>query len=258
MKPAASYGLLTLLLTLCFHINSLRAQSTTLIKNSDSSKGISQINPLIVHKCVDFTITGDGSDPQWNKSEWFNLTKLDTGGKNYISRFKILYSPDGIYLLFNGEDEKIATKFDKDFESIFNGDVFEVFFHTDHAAPGYFEYEINALNKELVLVLSRANGKAYSWAPWHYENERSIKRLVNVVGGKAESGSTISSWTAELFFPYELLMLLPDVPPKSGTIWDANFCRLDYDTDKMIKWSWSPTIKKSFHELDQFLQVKFE
>lgn len=59
-------------------------------------------------------------------------------------------------------------------------------------------------------------------------------------------------------FPNELLELLPNVPPKSGVVWNANFYRIDYDTGKMIKWSWSPTIEKSFHELEHFGQIKFE
>ena len=52
--------------------------------------------------------------------------------------------------------------------------------------------------------------------------------------------------------------LMQNIPPKSGTIWNANFYRLDYDSGNMIKWSWTPTIEKSFHELDKFRAVKFE
>jgi Carbohydrate-binding family 9 len=213
--------------------------------------------PLIVKKCPDFNLTGTGDNNEWTRTEWNYLTKLDTGGKIYSSKFKILYSAKGIYVLFSGEDNKISTQFNKDFDNLFKGDVFEVFFHTDPKTPIYLEYEVNQLNKELVLMVPNINGKVYGWIPWHYEKDRSIKKVVNVVGGKKIANSAITSWSAELFFPYDLFSPLGNVPPTSGTIWNANFCRLDYDSGKMIKWAWAP-VQNSFHELEKFRTIKFE
>lgn len=215
-------------------------------------------DPLLVRKVLDFELTGDGSSGEWQKVQWNTLTKLDQGGKDYETRFKILYSSTGIYVLFNGTDDKITTTYDEDMSDMYNGDVFEVFFHPNPDVRNYFEYEVNQLDKELILLLTNSNGKSYSWAPWHYENNRRLRKVVKVVGGEAKSEATIKSWTAEVFFPNELLELLPNIPPKSGAVWNANFYRLDYDSGNMIKWSWSPTIKKSFHELENFGQIKFE
>ena len=121
----------------------------------------------------------------------------------------------------------------------------------------YFEYEVNALDVELVLAISNLNGQQHkSWIPWHHDSN--IAKKVNVVGGEKKVNGAIQSWSAEIFFPYGVLGLMPNVPPTSGTVWNANFCRLDYDTGKMIKWSWTPTIKESFHELKEFLSIKFE
>src|SRR5687768_1869331 len=117
--------------------------------------------PLLVRKCGDFDVTGRGDNNEWIKTEWNYLTKLDAGGRIYKSKFKILYSAKGIYVLFNGDDDKISTSYNKDFDELYNGDVFEVFFHTDPKSPIYFEYEINQLNKELVLLVPNINGKAY-------------------------------------------------------------------------------------------------
>jgi len=217
-------------------------------------------NPLLVRKCNDFAITGKGNNAEWAKAEWKQLTKLDEGGKPNATRFKILYSSTGIYVLFQGDDEKITTKPYKDFESIFNGDVFEVFFHPDPDVNVYFEYEVNHLGKELILSISNINGKFTPWIPRHNDgvHRTGIQRMVDVAGGEKEIDSAISSWSAEIFFSYTGLGLLPKVPPVSGTQWNANFCRLDYDTGSMIKWSWTPSITKSFHELDKFLSIKFE
>ncbi len=108
-----------------------------------------RLKPLFVYKCSDFAVNGKGDNAGWIKAGWNSLAKLDTGGRSYESRFKILYSPTGLYLLFHGEDDKITTKDYKDFEAIYNGDVFEAFFLPDRTAPVYFEYEINQLSREL-------------------------------------------------------------------------------------------------------------
>jgi Carbohydrate-binding family 9 len=216
-----------------------------------------QAIPLLVKKCPDFNLSGRGDNTEWNRAEWNYLTKLDTGGKTYTSKFKILYSAKGIYVLFDGDDDRISAPFDKDFEDLYKGDVFEVFFHTDPATPVYLEYEINQLNKELVLLITNLSGKSNAWIPWHYEKNRSIKKQVNVVGDKKIDNAPITSWTAELFFPFDLFSSLGNVPPAKGTTWNANFYRLDYDSGKMMKWAWG-AVQKSFHELDKFRPVKFE
>ena len=213
--------------------------------------------PLIVKKCADFQVTGDGASPEWNKAEWLPLLKLDQGGAEDKTRFKIVYSTKGIYVLFQGDDQKITTTFDKDFENLFMADVFEVFFHPDPTIPIYLEYEINHLNKELVLIIPNLKGKINGWIPWHYEKERCVVKKVHIEGGKAEMGAAIKSWSAELFFPYGLFSPLSNVPPVSGTIWKANFYRLDYDSGKMIKFAWTP-IKTGFHEYEKYGTIKFE
>ena len=159
----------------------------------------------------------------------------------------------GIYVLFEGKDKKITGNYKEDFSDMYNADVFEVFFHPEPATPLYFEYEINAYDKELVLLIPNLDGKIMGWRPWHYETSRLIKHKVKV---QSKSGA-MASWSAELFFPYTLLAPLQKVPPGSGMHWNANFCRLDYDPGKMVKWSWSP-VQTSFHEFKQFRTIRFE
>jgi len=213
--------------------------------------------PLIVHRCNDFTISGKGDNAEWSKTSWTTLTKIDKGGKEDKTQFKILYSPTGLYVLFNGDDEKITSPFKNDFENLFKADVFEVFFHPDPPEGLYFEYEVSPLDKELVLLILNMNGKFGSWMPWHYEGKNRVVKKVSIAGGKMEENASIRSWSAELFFPYQILIPLKNVPPESGTRWNANFCRLDYDSGNMIKWSWAP-IDVSFHEFTKYFSLRFE
>lgn len=216
-----------------------------------------QENTIVIEKVDDFGLTGNGTNPSWEKTKWRVLTKLDEGGEDYESKFKILYSNKGIYMLFSAQDSKISTTYDTDFDKLWNGDVFEVFFHPNPKLRNYFEYQVNPLNKELVLLIDRSK-ENHNGGLQNYEGDRRINKKVEVLGGKAETGSLINSWTAELFFPFELLKDLPNSPPASGTTWNANFSRIDYDTESKIRWSWSPTIEYTFHELEKFRTIKFE
>src|SRR6266487_1054930 len=126
--------------------------------------------PLIVRHCPDFIISGKGESREWQKTNWVALNKIDTGGKEDESKFKILYSTTGLYVLFSGQDEKITSPYQNDFDDLYNADVFEVFFIPYPAEPVYFEYEISPLNKELVLLIINKSGKFGGWVPWHYED----------------------------------------------------------------------------------------
>lgn len=215
--------------------------------------------PLLVKRCSEFNITGKGNDPEWDKTEWSTLTKLDREGADYKSKFKVLASEKGIYVLFHGEDDKITTSDYKDMDKIWNGDVFEVFFQTDAQEAKYFEYEVNQFEKQLVLIISNSKN-GVSWIPFN-EYDRNTYGTINkveILGGPQELDGKITSWSAEVFISYKSLGLLSLVPPKSGTLWNANFYRSDYDTGSEVRWSWSPTIAQSFHDLDKFRTIRFE
>lgn len=239
--------------------------------------GLSAGNPIpkgdtaIIHMTADFKISGKGDNTAWNKATWQLFTKNDSGGKNYISKSKMLYSVTGLYLLFEGEDDLITTKNYKDDDEIYEGDVFEFFLKSDSSKRTYFEYEINQMNKQLVLILSGSAGRNLAWSPWRVEYKRDplIQKKINIrskinsyiqkkTGVTIKPGDVIGGWSAEIFLPYELLNLLPGIPPKSGMVWRANFCRIDYDSGKMIQWTWSKQIKSSFHELDNFGFILFD
>lgn len=222
-------------------------------------KSLEYNEPLMVERCDDFEITGNGNNQFWNAAEWNFLTKIDKGGKDYETKFKMMASSSGIYILFYGEDDRITTEDYEDMEKIWNGDVFEVFFHPNPKETVYYEYEVNQFEKQLVLTISNSDG-GLAWVPFNeYGKEQyGIKSKVEIAGGVKKLNGTIKSWSAEVFLSYRSLGLLPNVPPKSGTVWNANFCRLDYDTGKIVKWSWTPTIESSFHELDKFRSIIFK
>lgn len=208
---------------------------------------------IIIKKCSDFKITGDGSTGEWKKTQWIDLKQPDTVSSLYQTRVKVLYSEKGIYFLFNCGDTKLTSTIKSDNEDLWNEDVVEVFLWTDEKFPVYFEYELSPYNFELPIIVPNNNGKFLGWLPWHYDGERKIQHATSVIKVKGEQ---ITAWFAEFFIPYKLLAPLSNVPPVSGTSWRANMYRIDYDNGQ-VPFAWQE-VTGTFHEYNRFGTFIFE
>jgi hypothetical protein len=208
---------------------------------------------LQVIRCADFELTGDGSNPEWDKTSW---TTFDQRGSDapYQTRFKILYSKKGIYCLYCCDDNKITATMQGENLDIYREDVVEAFFWTNEHVPVYFEYELSPLNYELVLMVPNYDGNFLGWIPWHYGGNRLTRHAVTIQHGKEDKEAVIS-WTGEFYIPYELMKPMVQAPPEKGTRWRANFYRIDYDKGP-ARWSWVP-VKMSFHDYQRFGTLLF-
>jgi Carbohydrate family 9 binding domain-like len=211
---------------------------------------------LSVKPVQDFEVTGTGDHAAWRQTEWTALRRREPAGHRYDSRFKVLYSDTGLYFLMDGTDRTLTATMTEDFMDLWNEDVFEVFLWTDERYPVYFEYEISPLNRELPIIIPNFGGQFLGWRPWHYEGSRLIRKQTSIVGGPKESRASIEGWRAEFFIPYTLLKPLQNVPPKQGTVWRANFYRMDHDGGKRTQWEWAP-VGPSFHEYQKFGELVF-
>jgi len=211
---------------------------------------------LSVKPASDFEVTGQGDHPAWGQAEWTALRRRQPDGHPYESRFKMLYSATGLYFLMDATDRTLTATMSEDFMDLWNEDVFEVFLWTDERHPVYFEYEISPLNRELPIIVPNFGGQFLGWRPWHYDGPRKIRKNTSVTGGPKESRAAITGWRAEFFIPYALLSPLQNVPPKPGTVWRANFYRMDHDGGKRTQWDWAP-VGDSFHEYQKFGDLVF-
>jgi predicted TIM-barrel fold metal-dependent hydrolase len=210
-----------------------------------------------VTRVADFNVNGEGNAEAWENAPWLTLSSRSKDGNELETRAKVLYSERGLYVLLDGADRKLSAKLHADFENLWTEDVFEFFIWPDPQDPVYFEYEISPLGYELPIIVPNMQGKFMGWRPWHYDGERRIVKATSVRGGKKESGAEISGWRAEIFTPFDLLKPLGNVPPKAGTVWRANFYRMDYDGERPMSWDWS-RVGPSFHEFQKFGTLVFE
>jgi hypothetical protein len=212
---------------------------------------------LDVRLTEDFEVTGNGSNAAWARANWIPLRRRQADGLPYESRFKILYSKKGLYVLMDGTDAKLTTTGRKDFENLWEEDVYEAFFWPDAGAPVYLEYEISPLNFELPILVPNNGGAFMGWRPWHYENDRKVRKATTAVEGPKEAGAAVKGWSAEFFIPFALFHGLKSAPPSSGSRWRANFYRMDHDGGKLTQWEWAP-VGPSFHEYQKFGFLTFE
>jgi hypothetical protein len=212
---------------------------------------------LIVKKTIDFEIDGTGSAAEWEKASWVHLPFRHGPKSQLKTKVKTLYSEEGIYFLFECQDERLTATYTEDFAKLYREDVVEVFLWTDEQYPVYFEYELSPLNYELPILIFNLNGESSGWRPWNYEGEKRTRHATSVTGGEEESGSVVSGWTAEFFIPFALLSPSQNVPPERGTTWRANMYRIDYDGKGFKSWQWQPT-SGSFHEYKKFGTFTFE
>jgi len=212
---------------------------------------------LRVRAVEDFEVTGTGEAPAWAGTEWTPLRKRQPDGHPYDTRFKMMYSQTGLYVLMEGTDKTLTTTGVKDNGNLWLEDVFEAFFWPSDRAPVYFEYEISPMNSELPILVSNNGGSFMGWVPWHFEKDRKTRKATAVTGGPKQPGASVKGWSAEFFIPFALLRGLQNVPPARGTRWRANFYRIDHDGGKTTQWDWAP-VGPSFHEYEKYGVVLFD
>ncbi len=233
------------------------------ISNSDQKEPVQENDDtMLVKKTDDFTITGDGSAQNWNRTEWVELIQRRNRdeGNRYKSEFKLLYSEKGIYILYRNEDRILNASFEEHFAELWHEDVVEAFFWTDETSTDYFEYELSPLNYELPLIVTNLGGELIHWIPfansYHDENDRKTQHKTTILGGEKRSGAEIEGWIAEIFIPFKLMHPLKNIYPESGTKWRANFYRIDYD-EGMAPYSWQP-YETNFHDYQNYGTLLFE
>ena len=215
-----------------------------------SATQVEDAKELRVLPTADFELTGDGSSAAWRQADWVPLSRRDPNGLPYETRVKVLYSPSGLYVLFDAQDRKITATIQDDFADLWTEDVFEVFLWPVERDPVYFEYEISP------ILVPNLDGKFLGWRPWHYEGARRTRKATSAVGDLRSDG-TVTGWKAEVFIPYELLSPLRNVPPRPGTRWRCNFYRMDYDDGRKTGWDWA-RVGPNFHEFGKFGTLIFD
>ena len=211
---------------------------------------------LDVPHIQDFAVNGQGDAAAWEGVPWTPLNARRGAANAPQTRIKVAWSETGLYVLMHAADARLTATFEEDFADLWTEDVFEAFLWPDERDTIYFEYEISPLGRELPILIPNLDGRFLGWRPWHYGGDRRVRHATSTSGGRKEPGASIQAWRAEVMIPFALLRPLRNVPPSSGSLWRANFYRVDYDAGT-VQWDWA-RVGASFHEFRSFGTLQFK
>ena len=190
-------------------------------------------------------IDGKLDDRAWRAAAW-TTDFVDIEGSvkplpRFRTRAKMLWDDDYLYVGAELEEPDVKATLTKHDSVIFHDNDFEVFLKPPGEAPGYFEFEINALNTGWDLYLNkpyREGGKAdNSW------DIPGLKTAVAIHGTLNDPSDKDRGWTVEMAFPWSAFASrLPVSKPSIGDQWRINFSRVEWKAGqpKEDNWVWSP------------------
>lgn len=213
--------------------------------------------PLVVCKRAAGPITVDGllTEASWAGAQPFTLCRTDTGSPaRFRTEVRILWDDENLYVSFFCEDPDIWANMVVNDAPLWEEEVVEIFLDPNRSGNAYFELVVNPLNTLTdVFVLNRF-GKFKPLRDWNAEG---VQHAVVVDGDASDPLSADRSWTVECAIPFRELVTAPNIPPRSGDAWCANFYRIEQGYEWQEYTAWSPTGEVNYHHPERFGTIVF-
>jgi len=218
-------------------------------------------------------IDGALDDDAWKAAPWSD-DFVDIEGESkprptHRTRMKMLWDANNLYIAAELDEPHVwGTLTERDCV-IFQDNDFEVFIDPDGDGHAYGELELNVLNTQWDLLLTkpyRCGGMAIDG--WDI---RGLKTAVKVHGTPNDPHDIDIGWTVEIAWPWKNLaeMGRNHSPPKDGTRHRLDFSRVEWDIEiidgryrKVPKrpehnWVWSPTGLIDMHRPERWGYVQY-
>jgi hypothetical protein len=202
-------------------------------------------------------IDGKLDDPAWLRAPWTtDFVDIEGPAKplpRLRTRVKILYDATNLYIAAELEEPDVKATLTQHDSVIFHDNDFELFLKPPLADPGYFEFEINALNTSWDLFLNKPyRERGHSDNSWAIPG---LQSAVSVQGTLNQSTDTDHGWTVELAIPWQSFRTrLPTTAPTPGSDWRINFSRVEWTPGKSREdnWVWTPQGVINMHVPDRW------
>jgi hypothetical protein len=204
-------------------------------------------DPLPIVHCARAQLGDLSADPArepWRSAQRIALKEAIAGGAPaQATSFALLRDDAELRVLFDCTDSDPWATLTTRKSPLYNEEVVELFLDPAADLLAYFEIELNPLNAVLDLVVRRTRTGLRKEFRWECEGLRTVVK-------RDERG-----WVAEMSIPFRAIA--PE-PPRPGTQWRANFCRIDRPRGRDWELSaWSPTGRPRFHTPERFGIVHF-
>ena len=197
-----------------------------------------KVTPLDAGEKV--TIDGVLNEKAWKKSHKVTFVPYkDAKGKKVDTQLYVLKGKEKLYIAFNCDEPQmnkiVAGKRKKDDGSIWKDNSVEIFLNPSGDKKNYYHFIINSegsLSDAVAQKKGAAKTEDFKW-----DSNAKYK----VIKGKKK-------WTLEIAIPLKSLGKIKNQFP-------TNFCRsrvLSRENDYVIHYTWSPFLKKGFHDIASF------
>ena len=223
-------------------------------------------------------IDGKAEELCWQKVSWTDDFVDILGAQGATPRFrtraKMVWDRDYFYVFAEIYEPHIWANLSQRDATIYNDNDFEVFLDPDGDTHHYYEYEMNALNTQWDLLLTKPyRDGGIPITAWNFDG---MKSAVNVQGSLNNPADIDRKWSVEIAFPMKSMVdSMGTIPVKSGDQWRVNFSRVEWQTlienGRYIKvknpqtgkplpednWVWSPQGVINMHCPDKWGFVQF-
>lgn len=231
---------------------------------------MNKYNALYTRKIA---IDGLGDKKIWKSADEIILANSVNGktiAKNQ-AKVKLLWSDDGLFVLWEVEDEHIWGTYKKDGDPIYKEEVAEIFIAKGKGVPKkYFEFQFSPLGVKFDAKVSNPTGnrkdeKFKVDALWNSEELRhktaimriksdsQDRRKLSVAQAFPSGHHKIVSgvWIVEAFIPWESIGAKS---VKGGDVFRVNLFRIDGFPKQSSFQAWQPTLKSpaDFHVPEKF------
>jgi hypothetical protein len=194
---------------------------------------------------------------------WKNAARIAWGPAPYETRFRALWSPNGLFVRFDADDVAPWHTMTRRDDHLWDEEVVEVFLDLDRSGRDYFELEISPANVICDVRMAKPWPDKYSDLDWNMDGLET--RVVPTPGRAAGS----DAWTAVGFLPWSGFRTLPSakgaaLPPAAGDRWRMNAFRIKRPGGpsapgvKAIAAAWSAPGQPSFHVPTAFRDFVFQ
>ena len=181
---------------------------------------------------------------------WTDPKTAHTGMFAYL-----VWDDDALYYAGSMTDTELRSFGTKRNDTLWHGDVFELFFKPSAEQPGYFEFQANP--KALVFEYAFAARGRY---PRDLKEGPVLgnKAVVHLDGTLDQPGDRDKGWTVEGRIPWSAFA--PVGKPKPSDEWLFAICRFDFGPEgtKSVAMSSAPLTKMDFHHYEDYGKLRFE
>jgi hypothetical protein len=168
----------------------------------------------------------------------------------------LAWDDQALYFAATMTDAEVRSFGTKRNDTIWNGDVFELFFKPSADSPRYYEFQVNPASVLLDLPFPE---RGHSFEALAALPPAGFEAVATVDGTLNRPGDADRSWTVEGKIPWSYFAPSGG-RPRAGEVWSFALCRYDYGPDgtEPELMSSAPLTVRSFHRHEDYGKLMFQ